>query len=53
MKTATMFPGCALLMALSLPAAALHAQTAPAPAQKLNPPMKMQAAPGPSMGCRA
>ena len=41
-----MFRSCMLLIALSLPAAALHAQTAHTPSQKPNPPMKMQAAPG-------
>jgi len=41
-----MFRSCTLVIALALPAAALQAQTAPAPAQKPNPPMKMQAAPG-------
>jgi hypothetical protein len=48
METATMFRSCMLLVALSLPAAALHAQAAPAPApaQKPSPPVKMQAAPG-------
>ena len=40
-----MFRRCTLLIALSLPAAALQAQTAPAPAQKPNPPLKMQAPP--------
>lgn len=47
METATKFRSCMLLCALSaLPAAALHAQTAPAPVQKPNPPVKMQMAPG-------
>lgn len=44
-----MFRSCMLLIALSaLPVAALHAQTAPAPAQKPNPnpPVKMQVGPG-------
>ncbi|HET7923995.1 MAG TPA: EF-hand domain-containing protein [Rhodanobacteraceae bacterium] len=38
-----MFRRCTLLIALSLPAAAINAQTAPA--QKPSPPVKMQAAP--------
>jgi hypothetical protein len=41
-----MFRSCMLVIALSLPAAALYAQTAPAPTQRPTPPMKMQAAPG-------
>jgi hypothetical protein len=44
MKTATMFRSGTLLIALSLPAAALAAETAPA--AKPNPPAKMQAMPG-------
>ena len=41
-----MLRSCTLLIALALPAAALHAQALPAPAQKPNPPVKMQVAPG-------
>ena len=41
-----MFRSCTLVIALALPAAALHAQMVPAPAQKPSPPMKMQVAPG-------
>jgi len=46
METTTMFRSCTLVIALALPAAALHAQMVPAPAQKPSPPMKMQVAPG-------
>jgi hypothetical protein len=48
METATMFRSCILLIALSMPAAALQAQTAPASKPNPNPapPMKMQAPPG-------
>jgi len=45
-----MFRSCLFLIALSVPAAALHAQAAPAPPSQPNPPVRMQVPPGGAPG---